>query len=74
DQAGPAPTGPGSTGRVTAGGSSLGGADDDEDVDMEEQAERDGDVTVPASPRPVVRQQRVTGGPQRRSGTRKKRR
>jgi preprotein translocase subunit SecF len=52
----------------------------DEDVDANadandgEAADQDGDVTVPAAaPRPVVRQQRVTGSAQRRPGANQKR-
>ena len=51
--------------------------DVDDDMDDAEATDQDGDVTVPAAaPRPVVRQQRVTGGAQRRPGTnaKKKRR
>jgi preprotein translocase subunit SecF len=58
--------------------------DQDEDQDLDEAAEQDGGdgVAVPAAAartgdtpaRPVTRQQRVTGGTQRRPGARKKRR
>jgi len=51
--------------------------DVDDDMDDAEATDQDGDVTVPAAaPRPVVRQQRVTGGAQRRPGpnAKKKRR
>ena len=50
---------------------------DDQDVDLAEVAEADSDVndvTVPAAPRQVTRQQRVTGSAQRRPGAKKKRR
>jgi preprotein translocase subunit SecF len=44
-------------------------------VDDDESTDTGGDVTVPAAPpRPVVRQQRVTGAAQRRPGAKKKRR
>jgi preprotein translocase subunit SecF len=60
-------------------------ADDDltdMDSDAAEVTEQDGGVAVPAAasrsadaaPRPVVRQQRVTGSAQRRPGAKKKRR
>ena len=50
---------------------------DDQDVDLAEVAEADSDVndvTVPAAPRQVTRQQRVTGSAQRRPGANKKKR
>ena len=55
---------------------------DDVDSDTAEATEQDGGVSVPAAasrsadaaPRPVVRQQRVTGNAQRRPGAKKKRR
>jgi hypothetical protein len=58
--------------------------DQDQDLDQDEAAEQDSDdgMAVPAAaartgdtpPRSVTRQQRVTGGTQRRPGARKKRR
>jgi hypothetical protein len=47
---------------------------DGQDVDLEEGTEPDDDVTVPAAPRHVTRQQRVTGSAQRRPGANKKKR
>jgi preprotein translocase subunit SecF len=46
---------------------------DEQDIDLEEATGGD-DVTVPAAPRQVTRQQRVTGSAQRRPGTNKKKR
>lgn len=46
---------------------------DEQDVGVDEATET-GDVTVPAAPRQVTRQQRVTGSTQRRPGAKKKRR
>ena len=46
---------------------------DEQDVGVDEATETD-DVTVPAAPRQVTRQQRVTGSAQRRPGAKKKRR
>ena len=46
---------------------------DEQDVGVDEATEAD-DVTVPAAPRQVTRQQRVTGSAQRRPGAKKKRR
>jgi preprotein translocase subunit SecF len=47
---------------------------DEQDVDLEEAAGGGDDVTVPAAPRHVTRQQRVTGSAQRRPGANKKKR
>ena len=47
---------------------------DEQDVDLDEATEADDDVTVPAAPRQVTRQQRVTGSAQRRPSAKKKRR
>jgi preprotein translocase subunit SecF len=53
-------------------------ADEDDEPagpDTVDGTEQDGGVTVPAAaPRPVIRQQRVAGNPQRRPGAKKKRR
>jgi len=47
---------------------------DEQDVDLEAAAGSDDDVTVPAAPRQITRQQRVTGSAQRRPGANKKKR
>jgi preprotein translocase subunit SecF len=47
---------------------------DEQDIDLEGASGGDDDVTVPAAPRQVTRQQRVTGSAQRRPGTNKKKR
>ena len=46
----------------------------EQDVDVDEATEAGDDVTVPAAPRQVTRQQRVTGSAQRRPGANKKKR
>jgi preprotein translocase subunit SecF len=77
-----APAGPGTTATVTSV-SALGASSEPEVQDTDESPEQDAadGVAVPAAartgdtpPRPVTRQQRVTGGTQRRPGARKKRR
>jgi preprotein translocase subunit SecF len=79
--AAPAAVAPAATSGIADAGVAVTAADEPEDVDVDvddgEATDQDGDVTVPAAaPRPVVRQQRVTGGAQRRPGTnaKKKRR
>jgi preprotein translocase subunit SecF len=47
---------------------------DEQDANLEQATEADDDVTVPAAPRQVSRQQRVTGSAQRRPSAKKKRR
>ena len=66
------------SGTVTSGTATPADEPADADADMDvtdgEAPDEDGDVTVPAAaPRPVVRQQRVTGGAQRRPGPNAKR-
>jgi preprotein translocase subunit SecF len=67
-----APAAPATT--VTATTLAVPDTADEQDADLEQAAEGDDDVTVPAAPRQVTRQQRVTGSAQRRPGAKKKRR
>ena len=79
-----ATTGPATTGTVPGASAELADQDQDQDQyqDTDEAAGAGGGVAVPAAasrvgdaqPRPVSRQQRVTGGTQRRPGTNKKKR
>ena len=77
-----APAAPGTTATVTSV-TAPGASSEPEVQDTDESPEQDAadGVAVPAAartgdtpPRPVTRQQRVTGGTQRRPGARKKRR